>query len=354
MAPPQWTISILTIPGREEYLQRLLASLDGLGATRPVVQLVYNRPVREQLAEIERRLRSWAPARAVEVYFNSGDPTISGGRNFQLNLVKTPLVCFVDDDVSFEGPVLETAEEALRSRPVAIVGLPSLRNDCEERFKPRDNTPHILDGTFRWTVVQGLFAAGYTHLFRDAGGFNARRRFWGEWTELNLRLWRLGFPTGYAMGGGFLRHWEEAPDSPTRNLEGRELHVLWGIICTALEYDAVDVTEATSTFWQLVEERYLSYSFGEALSPRTVLQATLALMPDVSAAWGDISAFRQQVKDHPFPFAPFHAFTRQDLDQILPHARKQIRQYREGIWPERKSVVSGIREWVKRVAGRGS
>src|SRR5690606_5521099 len=151
-------------------------------------------------------------------------------------------------------------------------------------------------------VVQGLFAAGYTNLFRDAGGFNARRRFWGEWTELNLRLWRLGFPTGYAMSGGFLRHWEEAPDSPTRNLEGRELHVLRGIICTALEDDAVDVNEATSTFWQLVEERYLSYSFGEALAPRTVLQATLALMPEVSAAWSGISAFRQQVKEHPFPF----------------------------------------------------
>lgn len=352
MAVSPWTISILTIPGREEYLQRLLHSLEALGGARPAVHLVYNRSVREELAEIERRLRSWAPGRQVEVFFNNGDPTISGGRNFQLNLVKTPLVCFVDDDVSFEGPIFETVEAALRTRPVAIVGLPSVRNDTDERFKPRDNTPHILDGDFRWTVVQGLFAAGYTNLFRDAGGFNARRRFWGEWTELNLRLWRLGYPTGYAMGGASLRHWEEAPDSPTRNLEGRELHVLWGIICTALEYDAVDVTEATSTFWQLVEERYLSYSFGESLSPRTVLQATLALMPEVSAAWSEISAFRQQVKEHPFPFAPFHAFTQQDLDKVLPHARRGIGAYRRGIWPERKTMVGGIREWVRRKMAR--
>ena len=253
MTSPMWTITILTIPGREPHLKQLLQSLARETSPRTVIHLVYNRSIRVDLAAAERQLRSWTPGRQVEVYFNNGDPTISGGRNFQLNLVKTPLVCFIDDDVTVEGPVLGTLEQALRERPVGLVGLRSYQGDTDVRFKPRDTTPHIPDGDFRWSVVQGMLAAGYTNLLRDVGGFNARRRFWGEWTELNLRLWRLGIPTGFQMTGASLRHWDDAPDSPTRNMVGRERHVLWGIICTALEYDAVDVNEATETFWQLVE-----------------------------------------------------------------------------------------------------
>jgi GT2 family glycosyltransferase len=352
MTTPLWTITILTIPGREEHLRRLLSSITPETASRAVIHLVYNRSIRDDLADVERQLRAWAEGRTVEVYFNNGDPTISGGRNFQLNLVKTPLVCFIDDDLTLEGPVLAALEAALQNRPAALVGLRSYHGDSDDRFKPRDTTPHVAEGDFRWSVVQGMLAAGYTNLLRDAGGFNARRRFWGEWTELNLRLWRLGLPTGYLMTGPFLRHWEDAPDSPTRNLEGRERHVLWGIICTALEYDAVDVTEATATFWRLVEERYLSYSFGEELSPRTVLQHTLALMPEISAAWGEISAFREQTKKHPFPFAPFHAFTRADLDRVLPTAKTTIATHRRGIFPAPRGLVAGIRGWMSRLRVR--
>jgi len=194
-----------------------------------------------------------------------------------------------------------------------------------------------------------MLAASWTNLLRDLGGFNRRRRFWGEWTELNLRCWRHGLPTAYLMDGPKLRHWEDAPDSPTRNMDGRELHVLWGIICTALEYDAVNVSEATEAFWQLVEERYLSYSFGEELTPRTVLQATLSLMPELSASWSEITAFRELTRQHPFQFAPFRAFGRTDLDRVLPTARRRIADYRRGIWPERGTVIGGLRRWVRRV-----
>jgi hypothetical protein len=349
MSAPLWTVTVLTIPGREAHLQRLLQSLAHESSSRAVIHLVYNRSIRADLADVERQLRSWAPGRHVEVFFNNGDPTISGGRNFQLNLVKTPLVCFIDDDVTVEGPVLSSLEQALREQPAALLGLRSYNGDSDVLFKPRDSTPHIAERDFRWSVVQGMLAAGYTNLLRDIGGFNVRRRFWGEWTELNLRLWRLGLPTGYQMTGPFLRHWEDAPDSPTRNLAGRERHVLWGIICTALEYDAVDVNEATEAFWQLVEERYLSYSFGSELSPRTVLQSTLSLMPDLSAAWLEIAAFREQTRKHPFPFAPFHAFSQEDLSRIMPTARRVIGRHREGLWPQPRGLVAGLKRWVSRI-----
>ncbi len=341
-------MTALTIPGREDHLRRLLVSVEQTSppsGTRFVV--VYNKPIHQRLADIERQFQSWAPRLSIAVYFNNGDPTISGGRNFQLNLVKTPLVCFVDDDVTVHGPVFETLEHSLREQPFGALGLRSYREGADERFKPRDNTPHVSEGPFRWCTVQGMLVSGYTQLFREIGGFNGRRRFWGEWTELNLRLWRSGFPTGYQMEGPYLRHWEDAPESPTRNMEGRALHVLWGLICTALEYDAVDVNEATESFWQLVEERYLAYSFGNDLSPRTVLQGTLALMPELSAAWGDITAFRERVREHPFQFKPFHDFTRADLDRVRPHARRHLRSLQEEIW-QRPRAMGRLIGWLKR------
>lgn len=342
----QWTITILTIPGREDHLARLLTSLGDTSDAGHRIHVVYNRAIRENLDHVEDRIRSWSASHQVEVFFNNGDPSISGGRNFQLNLVKTPLCCFIDDDITVEGPLVPSLERALREHPAALVGLPSLHDDTDTRFKPRDDTPHVEEDGFSWMVVQGMLAAGYTNLLRDAGGFNPRRRFWGEWTELNLRLWRLGLPTGYLMDGPVLRHWTDAPESPTRNMDGRERHVLWGLVCTALEYDAVELTEENATFWQLVADRYLAYSFGEQLSPQAVLQRTLELVPELTAAWPEISAFRERARQHPFPFAPFHALTRDDLDRMLPTARRKVRRCRAAIWPERRNRTARAARWL--------
>ncbi len=350
MTPPRWTITALTIPGREAYLEKLIQSIDDVsipGGARVVI--VYNRPIRDELEKVERKLQSWSDTAEVDVFFNNGDPTISGGRNFQLNLAKSPLIAFVDDDVTLHGEAFEEIEDTLRSLPAGLVGLRSYVGKTDQVFKPRDTTPHVATPELKYMTVQGMLVAGYTNLFRDIGGFNPRRRFWGEWTEINLRMWRHGFPTGYIIRDAFLRHWEDAPDSPTRNLEGRARHVLWGLICTALEYDAVDVTNATEAFWRLVEERYLAYSFGEGLSPKAVLQATLELMPELSAAWGDISAFRTQVRAHPFDFKPFHPLTDKDVQRLLPYARKRIGEYRQGLWPERATRRRNSGTFLKRL-----
>jgi hypothetical protein len=88
MSTPRWTITALTIPGREHYLQQLIQSLEATvipGGARLVI--VYNRAIREELVEVERDIHSKAGSLDVEVHFNNGDPTISGGRNYHLNLV---------------------------------------------------------------------------------------------------------------------------------------------------------------------------------------------------------------------------------------------------------------------------
>jgi len=70
----------------------------------------------------------------IEVHFNNGDPTISGGRNYQLNLVKSPLVCFVDDDVTVHGDAFLTIEDAMQGIPAGLFGLRSYREDTDELF----------------------------------------------------------------------------------------------------------------------------------------------------------------------------------------------------------------------------
>lgn len=334
---PVWTVTVLTIPQREHYLAQLFDSLGALRWRKPwELLVVYNWECPEEPYAVEKRLRRLARGLPLTVSFNTQQSTIIGGRMQQLALCKSPLICFLDDDLSVHGDAFAVIEEKLRALPLGIVGLPSLVENTNKLFKPRRGTPHLDAHDVRFMSIQGMLIAGYRRLFRDIGGFNPRRAFWGEWTELNLRMWRMGFPTAYAMSGAYLRHWHQAPESPTRNKEGREDQVLWGLLCTALEYDAIDHRPDTESFWKLVEERYLAYSFGVKATPRDLLRSVLRLLPRVAVEWPHIAAFREKARAHPFQFAPFHEFCADDIERVLVHAEEHIRPYREGVWPARE------------------
>jgi glycosyltransferase involved in cell wall biosynthesis len=332
---PRWTFTMLTIPSRVEYLGRLLQSLAALPGEQPFeVVIVYNSPTDEEPMAVEQRIRAMAPSLPVRVYINSTDPTIGGGRRVQLSVCRTPLVAFIDDDLTLHGDVLRAIEDTLRARPVGIVGLPSYEEDTDTRFKPRDSTPHVDVDGIRYMPVQGMLVAGYRRLFSDIGGFNPRRQFWGEWTEFNLRMWRHGFPTGYVLDRGFLRHWHKAPESPTRNMSGREQHVLWGLMCTALEYDAVSINEATDAFWRLAQDRYLQYSFGEQPSSKQLLASVLELMPRLSREFPAIHAFADDAKRHPFHFKPFEPLDEAQVRTVIAHAQNAIAPYRAALFDD--------------------
>ncbi|MBK8250089.1 MAG: glycosyltransferase [Gemmatimonadetes bacterium] len=329
MLDHRWTISILTIPGREEWLGRLVDSLmDARVDRRARLHIVFNRDVPEAPAEVERHLRRTCGRAPIDVSFNVTSPTIASGRQAQLNACRTERIAFIDDDVTVHGDLLDALDDAMERAPLGLVGIPSLVNDTAVPFKPRETTPGITRDNVRFMTVQGMLVAGYRRLLLDAGGFNQRRRFWGEWTELNLRLWRLGYPTGYVMDGPYLRHWERAPDSPTRNRAGREKDILWGLICTALEFEAETITAETSSFWKLVEERYLAYAFGPELNLQVLLSAMLQLAPQLTAEWAQIAACREERRRDPFPFAPFQVLTEGDVAEVCARAEEQLAAYR--------------------------
>jgi hypothetical protein len=274
------------------------------------------------------------------VHFNTRKPTIAGGRTQQLALCKSPLICFLDDDLTLHGDLIDAIEDRLRSLPVGIVGIPSLVEDTSKLFKPRRSTPHVDAHGMRFMSIQGMLVAGYRRLFQDIGGFNPRRDFWGEWTEMNLRMWRNGFATGYVMDAGYLRHWHGAPESPTRNKPGRQDHVLWGLLCTALEYDAIALRPDTETFWKLVEERYLAYSFGDGVGPRELLGSVLRLVPRLAIEWPHIAEFRESARKHPFQFAPFHDITEDDLAEVMDYAERHVARYRRAVWGRPKPATA--------------
>ncbi len=348
---PRWTFTMLTIPSRVEYLARLLQSLaDMPSADRIEVVVIFNAVTDQEPLAIEQRIRAMAPSLPIRVYVNTNEPSIGSGRRMQLSVCRTPLVAFIDDDLTVHGDIIGTIEDTLRTTPLGIVGLPSYEEDTDTRFKPRDSTPSTdVDGV-RYMPVQGMLVAGYRRLFADIGGFNPRRHFWGEWTEFNLRMWRHGFPTGYVLGRGFLRHWHKAPESPTRNMNGREQHVLWGLMCTALEYDAVSINEATDAFWRLAQDRYLAYSFGELPSPKQLLASVLELMPKLSREWPAMHAFAEEARRHPFQFKPFEPLSESQVRMVLAHAQQAIHTYRPDGFALRHDVLEAPRlGWMRRI-----
>ena len=311
----------------------MLESLGDAGLPRgAVIDIVYNWDNRERPHDVECRLRKVSGKLPISVHFNTQRPTIGSGRAQQLTHCKSALIAFIDDDLTVHGDLFTVLEQQLRRVPLGIVGVQSLLEDSDQRFKPRRATPHVDALGVRFMPVQGMLVAGYRRLFLDIGGFNPRREFWGEWTELNLRMWRNGFPTGYMMNGAYLRHWEKAPESPTRNMDGREDHILWGLMCTALEYDAIDAQETTESFWSLVESRYLAYAFGPGAPSRDMLRSLLRLAPRLSGEYPAIARFRELVRKHPFPFMPFHRFSEQDVHDVVRHANTRIEMYRDDVW----------------------
>jgi Glycosyl transferase family 2 len=339
---PRWSVTTLTVPEREACLLRLLASLREAGAgTATEVVVVYNAPPREPRPAITRRIAEACPDHDVVVRFNDGRQTIADGRNLQLASCRAPLVCFVDDDVTLHGPVFPTLERALSQNAVALVGLPSLRDDTAERYKPRAGTPRVGAGTLQYMHVQGTLCAGFREVWLGVGGFNVLRAFWGEWTDLNTRLWRRGYPTAYQSGPAYLRHWCRAPHVSAQDRAERASHILWGLACTALEYDAVARSPSSTAFWDLIRQRYLPIAFETDVTPEEVFRTMLELAPRLAQAWPLIRAARGRAATDPFSFGPFHPLDAEAVRRVRDHGARALLRVRSAAFPVAPRPIAG-------------
>ncbi|MCU0646734.1 MAG: glycosyltransferase family 2 protein [Gemmatimonadaceae bacterium] len=332
MKEPRWTLAVLTVPGRERYLDRLAESVRALPSRDGVELLVVHNAATEiDLRQLERRLRAKSGLRCRAVA-NASEPTIAAGRRMQVAVSRTPLLCFLDDDCTVHGDIFAALERELQRMPVGALGLPSVDADTGEPFKPRTTTPSVEHDGLRFMPIQGMLVATYRRLLIDVGDFAKHRRYWGEWTELNTRLWRMGYATAYVMNAGQIRHWTRAPGSPTRDLTGRERNIVWGLLCTALEYDLVQAPDDLA-FWQLVQSRYLPYAYDRTPTGMDLLRTLGALAPQLAAEWGAIAAHAERARTHPFQFSPFHEWTETDVRLVLDGAAERLASYRSEAFP---------------------
>jgi hypothetical protein len=344
-----WTIAILTVPGRESYVDRLAESIRALGSRASAeLVVVYNSPSPVDLHALELRMRARSGLRCRAVA-NASEPTIAAGRRMQVAASRTPLICFIDDDCTLHGSVFESLERELQRVPVGALGLPSFDAYSGEPFKPRASTPSVQHAGLRFMPIQGMLVATYRRLLVDVGDFAKYRRYWGEWTELNTRLWRMGFATAYVEDAGTIRHWTRAPGSPTRDLSGREKNIVWGLLCTALEYGLLDAADSAA-FWQLVQSRYLPYAYNRTPDAIDLMRTMAALAPQLAAEWPSIQQHAEQARSHPFSFLPFHEWTEDDVTLVLRDAATRLEPYRtdafppgragrRGWWPKRQRVA---------------
>jgi len=144
---PVWTLCVLTIPQREPYLERLFDSLRKLRLRRSrwELLLVYNWDTQEEPYAIERRLLKLGKGLPLMVNFNVRNPSIIGGRIQQLALCKSPLICFIDDDVTLHGDILDVLEER-RIRHLVDGGSAAAEIADHRREHDGDHDPehHIL------------------------------------------------------------------------------------------------------------------------------------------------------------------------------------------------------------------
>ncbi|MBP7652945.1 hypothetical protein KA977_05955 [Candidatus Dependentiae bacterium] len=330
-----WTLSILTIPERFEYITKLLDSIESIKipvSTELCVNIICNKKNSKSNINVLKKLTRNYSKFETQIFVNDGDTSISGGRQFALSCVLSPLMAFIDDDCTIHGDIFSDFEDAFYNKTVAFLGLPSYQENTDILFKPRANTPQQKINGLLYMPIQGMCVAGYTSIFKILGGFNARRKFWGEWTEFNLRALRNGYPSAYIMDKSFMRHWHKAPNSPTRNMEERELHVLWGIMCTALEYKAIEIDAATASFWQLIESRYLQYSFGDKLSYKRLFSSFLKLLPMLIEEWDRIKNFQQAVSKHKFQFTPFYDLTKEEYQEVIDYAEIILKPFKSAVF----------------------
>jgi hypothetical protein len=129
-------------------------------------------------------------------------------------------------------------------------------------------------------------------------------------------------------------------------------------MCTAIEYDAVSINEATEAFWRLAQDRYLAYSYGEQPSPKRLLATVLELMPQLSQEFGAMRAFAEEARRHPFQFMPFEPLTIDQVRAVMAHAEEAIGAYRpDALTSLAGAPPAGNKGWLSRImraaTGRG-
>ncbi len=337
-----WTLCTPTIPSRDKYLRKMLESVRKVQAGLKV-RVLYNCP-RKNAEDLASRLNRdylevdvlFCPEEQGETrednstLFHRRKYGIPYGRNQLLASVKSPLIAFIDDDCTFEGKdIFLKLEKRFRETSLGLIGLPSYHESSGVLIKPRRVYQKINKNGVVFDSVSGIFVASYAQLLRDFKGFNERKERM-DWTDVNLRVQRGGYPTGIDMEAGLVRHWVSAPDSLTRTQSSKmHLGMLYCLYSTALEFDCFGDTLSARKMWELVLGD--GYYQGETSFEQLSID-TLNIMPQILADAAEIKRDREFIRSLPFrnimPYAPLKET---DWEKLVEYSTLEIEKYKAAL-----------------------
>ncbi|HIH32013.1 TPA: glycosyltransferase family 2 protein [Candidatus Woesearchaeota archaeon] len=324
------SLGIITLPSRKEYLFKLLESVKSVSSSGIRVNILINAKVDNNGAgNLENAVKEY-PNTTVTTY-NSETYSIPEARNKILSICETPLIGLIDDDCTIHGEhVFENLVDTLKKTNLAMIGLKSYVDDSDVMFKPRKTTPKEVINGVTYMKIEGLFALAYSQLLRDVGGFNERKRFWMEWTDINTVMHRNGYPTGLDMNAGYLRHWMGAPDSATRGRKDRVYDVIYGLLATGLEFGCdYNVTELK--MWEMAESTFLKYENENDIKVRELLPKLVTVLPRIIRDAEKIKVYGDRLKSLPFNIMPFENITREQWLELTQYASHHMQKYKSGL-----------------------
>lgn len=270
------------MPVRHDHFGRLIDSLEPYMKSGIHIKVLINQPSNHESEKMQKTFNRKYGHHAnfsIDIY-DSDTHSIPEGRNHLIKTTNTPFFAGIDDDLVIQGKdVFKRLENILRRGSLAMIGLPSYNIETPEiLFKPREKTPKFITESNKdilFMKVEGMFFAGFTELFKDIDGFCERRRFWGEWTELNNRLTRLGYATGMFFPKDIkLLHDEKALGSPTRDRSDKKEHLLYGVLAMLIEHGVGSEGKTYKDFRDVLEnvnDTYVKEYFSSNLSIERLL-----------------------------------------------------------------------------------
>ncbi len=266
-----WTLTILTIPSRERYLNNLIKSIiNSVDSSEIKVDIIGNQKKTNRFHCMLKRAVKTLSNEGIEsriLFNNTGDFRYTVGRKFALEQITTPFTIFLDDDVTINGRLLEPLKETFQNSSAAMVGLRSFINNTNIPFKPYDEEPCYVHNDIVYMPLIGLLVAGYTALLKKFKLFEHGSWYGAEWAFVNTLAMRQGLaPAMNFHTHTYLSHWLDAPDSPTRNHKDMKVMQIRSMLQAVFELGLFPNRRESKVYWTIVEKYYLPRVFG----PQTI------------------------------------------------------------------------------------
>jgi len=260
---------------------------------------------------------------------------ISGAKNLGVKHAKHSILVFLDTDVMVEEDTVPKLIGTLKDNPTtALVG-----GSVHWIGGPRDGQMHKPETMMRRygrgrvkyvEAVHGCLLCCYKQAFDEVGGFDTLFNMHGENADLDIRLWRAGYPLAYNPDA-ILYHRYESSYSITRNVVDRHINIMRSMLLLCYKYDVKPDKDLYENFSVWMQDNWMRKTF--ASGKPFLMAAALAESVDWLISNRNRIQKRHRGVPHKFDFKPYEVFSdKRTLKECLTSAKKRIASLRRGVF----------------------